>query len=50
MNSQLGEAVPAIKENGFMYSPTASERSIKVPLAKRRGEDEQPLALPNVCT
>lgn len=42
MNSLIGEAVPAVKGNGFLYSLTASESSIKVLLAERRGEEEYP--------
>lgn len=50
MNSLIGKAVPAVKGNCFVHSPTDSESSIKVLLAERRGGDEWPLALPNVCT
>lgn len=50
MNSVVGEAVPAVKGNQFVHSPAASESSGKPLLAERRGVDEWPLALPNVCT
>lgn len=40
MNSLIGNAVPAVKGNCFVHSPTDSESSIKVLLAERRGGDE----------
>lgn len=40
MNSLIGKAVPAVKGNCFVHSPTDSESSIKVLLAERRGGDE----------
>lgn len=42
MNSLIGEAVPAVKGNCFVHSPTASESSIKVLLAEEEERMNDP--------